>query len=253
VVQISNTPAPASSKLPQSSPADPVLYTYEVVNAYPHDRRAFTQGLVWSEGNLLESTGLNGESSLRRVDLKTGMVIQRVDLATQYFAEGLTVIGSKVYQVTWQNHTGFVYDLKSFYLEREFRYAGEGWGLTTDGRSLILSDGTAQIRFLDPASSAVQRIVQVTYRGGAVDRLNELEYVRGEVFANVWGSDDVVRIDPVTGMVIGLIDFSGLLRSSERAVDTDVFNGIAYDSAGNRLFVTGKRWPKLFEVRVKRK
>ena len=232
---------------------DPLSYTYEVINAWPHDRGAFTQGLVFLDGALLESTGLNGQSSLRRVELKTGNVLQREEVPPQYFAEGLAVLNGKLFQLTWQNQKGFVYDLKSFRLEREFTYSGEGWGLTTDGRWLIMSDGTAQLRFLDPTTLEVKQRITVTAHGQPVDRLNELEYVKGEIFANMWGTDYVVRIEPASGRVAGVIDFMGLLPAEERDENTDVLNGIAYDAAGDRLFVTGKRWPKLYEVRLKPK
>jgi glutaminyl-peptide cyclotransferase len=172
---------------------------------------------------------------------------------SQYFAEGLAALEGKLFQLTWQNQKGFVYDLKSLRLEREFTYLGEGWGLTTDGRRLIMSDGTDQIRFLDPSTLEVKGRIRVTANGQPLNRLNELEYVKGEIFANVWGTDYVVRIDPVTGRVVGMIDFTGLLAAQERDENTDVLNGIAYDAAGDRLFVTGKRWPKLFEVRLKLK
>ncbi|HVV70832.1 MAG TPA: glutaminyl-peptide cyclotransferase [Verrucomicrobiae bacterium] len=229
------------------------LYTYEVVHTWPHDRRAFTQGLVFLDGQFIESTGLNGQSTLRRVDLATGMVIKEVEIPSQYFAEGLAVLNGKAFQLTWQNHKGFVYDLKSFRSEGEFSYSGEGWGLTTDGHSLILSDGTSQIRFVNPETFKVERTINVTHRTWPVDHLNELEFIKGEIFANIWGADYVVRINPLTGFVSGAIDFSGLLSVQDRAVDTDVLNGIAYDSVGDRLFVTGKRWPKMFEVRLKPK
>ena len=233
--------------------AEVPIYTYEVVSVRPHDPGAFTQGLVFLDGALLESTGLNGQSTLRKVDLKTGRVLKQVTVPAEYFAEGLAVLRGKVFQLTWQNHKGFVYDLASFRLEREFAYAGEGWGLTTDGHGLILSDGTDQIRFLDPGAFTVQRTIHVRLRGRPVDRLNELEYVKGEILANVWCADHVMRIDPATGRVTGVIDFSGLLSAQDRTPGTDVLNGIAYDAAGDRLFVTGKRWPKLFEVRLKLK
>jgi len=237
-----------------SKPSDEFkIYTYEVINVWPHNRSAFTQGLLFLDGVLLESTGLNGESSLRREDLRTGDVIQRVEVPSQYFAEGLAALEGKLFQLTWQNQKGFVYDLKSLRLEREFTYLGEGWGLTTDGRRLIMSDGTDQIRFLDPSTLEVKGRIRVTANGQPLNRLNELEYVKGEIFANVWGTDYVVRIDPVTGRVVGMIDFTGLLAAQERDENTDVLNGIAYDAAGDRLFVTGKRWPKLFEVRLKLK
>ncbi len=233
--------------------AESPVFSYEVVNVWPHDTNAFTQGLVFLNGTLLESTGLNGESTLRKVDLKTGKVLKQSVIPTQYFAEGLALLGGKLFQLTWQNHKGFVYDLDSFFLEKEFTYDGEGWGLTTDGRWLIMSDGTDQIRFLDPVSFQVNRTIRVVREGQPVDRLNELEYIKGEIFANVWGTDYVVRIDPASGKVTGVIDFSGLLAAADRGVGTDVLNGIAYDGATDRLFVTGKRWPKLFEVKLKPK
>ena len=228
-------------------------YTYEVVKVRPHDRGAFTQGLVYLDGILLESTGLNGQSSLRRVDLETGNVLKRVDVPAQYFAEGLALLNGKLFQLTWQNEKGFVYDLDSFEKEKEFGYTGEGWGLTTDGQWLIMSDGTDQIRFLDPVTFEEKRRITVMARGQMVNRLNELEYIKGEIFANIWGTDLVVRIAPATGKVVGVIDFTGLLAPEDRDQNTDVLNGIAYDAAGDRLFVTGKRWPKLFEVRLKLK
>ena len=233
------------------SPLVPVDFC-QVANTWPHDRGAFTEGLVYHDGVLLESTGLEGQSSLRRVELKTGRVLQQVAVPSEYFAEGLTVLNGKLYQLTWKNHKGFVYDLATFRLEKTFSYDGEGWGLTTDGHSLILSDGTDQIRFLDPATFKVQGSIHVADRGRPIERLNELEYVRGEIFANIWQTDFIARIDPATGQVLGLINLGGLLPPAQRA-GTDVLNGIAYDAAGDRLFVTGKWWPKLFEVRWKTK
>jgi glutamine cyclotransferase len=229
------------------------LYTYEIVNVFPHDRGAFTQGLVYRDGTFLESTGLNGESSLRKTDLKTGAIVKEVKLSEQYFAEGLALWRGKLFQLTWRDRKAFVYNAGDFKLEREFTYAGEGWGLTTDGASLIMSDGTSQIRFLDPATFAEKKRINVRMRGRAVDRLNELEYVKGRILANVWGSDDVVQIDPTTGRVTAVIDFSGLLPTQDRNQNTEVLNGIAYDATGDRLFVTGKRWPRIFEVRLKPK
>jgi glutamine cyclotransferase len=226
-------------------------YTYEVIKTWPHDRAAFTQGLVIRGGSLVESTGLNGESTLREVELATGRVLKQVNLAPAYFAEGLAVMGSQAFQLTWQNHKAFVYDADTFQLKKEFTYEGEGWGLTSDGKSLVMSDGTSRIRFLDPATFAVTRVIEVTREGKPVDRLNELEFIQGEIFANVWQTDDVVRIDPATGHVRGVIDFAGLLAPQDRRPDTDVLNGIAYDADGDRLFVTGKRWPRIFEVRLK--
>jgi glutamine cyclotransferase len=243
----------ATNSVPRVKPGEFAKYSYEVVSTWPHDHQAFTQGLVFQDGQFLESTGLNGQSSLRRVDLKTGMVIKQIEVPAQYFAEGLAVLKGKVYQLTWQNHKGFVYDLKTFRLESEFAYDGEGWGLTTDGQNLILSDGTSRIRFLDPLNFAVKRTINVTHRTWPVERLNELEYIKGEIFANVWGTDDIARIDPATGVITGVIDLTGLLAVQDRTPETDVLNGIAYDPNGDRLFVTGKRWPKIFEVRLKLK
>ncbi len=228
-------------------------YGYEVVNSWPHDPRAFTQGLVFNQGVLLESTGLNGQSSLRRVDLTTGRVLQRVNLPQRYFGEGMTVLGGRIYQLTWQNQTGFIYDLSTFDRLGEFSYRGEGWGLTTDGKSLILSDGTAELRFLDPDDFEVTRTLPVTLDGRPLRMLNELEFIEGEIFANIWQTDFVARIDPATGMVTGMIDFTGLLPPAARPPGTDVLNGIAYDPAEKRIFVTGKNWPRLFEVKFQRK
>ncbi len=228
-----------------------VNYTYEVVNTYPHDSAAFTQGLVFYQGALYESTGLNGASSLRKVELETGRVLKKLDIPAQYFAEGLVLFNGRLLQLTWQNQIGFVYDQESFQQLNTFHYTGEGWGFAHDGHSLILSDGTSQIRFLDPNNFQVQRSINVTDRGRDVVRLNELEYVNGEIFANIWFTDRIARINPQTGAVNGWIDLAGLLSPQDSSAD--VLNGIAYDAATNRLFVTGKLWPKLFEIRLKLK
>jgi glutamine cyclotransferase len=223
---------------------------FEVVQSWPHDPHAFTQGLVYREGRLYEGTGMNGESSIREVDLQTGGVLHRRNLAPEYFGEGITLLGGKLYQLTWRSQVGFIYDAATFQLAGQFSYTGEGWGLTDDGKSLILSDGTSTLRFLDPTTFAVRRTVKVTDNGREVARLNELEYVNGEVYANVWQTDLLVRIDPATGQVKGWIDLKGLLPEEEKSGDEDVLNGIAHDAANDRLFVTGKRWPKLFQIRV---
>ncbi len=241
---------PPSPAIGSGERTAPVRYSYKVIHAWPHDPAAFTQGLVFRDGNLLESTGLNGESTLRGVELQTGRVLKRVSLPPEYFAEGLAFIGARAYQLTWQNHKGFIYDVDTFRPEGEFSYEGEGWGLATDGRWLILSDGTSRIRFFDPAGFRLVRAIDVTAEGRPVERLNELEWVNGEIFANVWQTDEVVRIDASNGVVRGIVDFSGLLPRNERTPGTDVLNGIAYDAAGGRLFVTGKRWPKIYEVRL---
>ena len=236
-------PAPAAAEVPN--------YTYQVVGVWPHDPNAFTQGLVYVKGILLESTGLNGRSSLRKVELQTGRVLQQIRVPSQYFAEGMTVIGDRVFQLTWQSQKGFVYNLSTLELEKEFAYTGEGWGLTTDGRQLILSDGTNRIRFLDPVTFKVVRSISVFHRGEPLPQLNELEWVKDEIYANIWQTHSVARIDPANGNLLGLIDFSGLLAPGDRRANTDVLNGIAYDATGDRLFITGKNWPKLFEVRLK--
>lgn len=224
-------------------------YGYQVVHVYPHDPHAFTQGLVFVDGHLYESTGEKGQSSIRLVDLQTGQVLQKHDVPAEYFGEGLTDWGSNLVQLTWQAHKGFVYDHFSFSLLRTFDYAGEGWGLTHDETSLILSDGSATLRFLDPKTFRVTRRLHVSDENGqAVEQLNELEYVRGEIYANIWHSDRIARISPRTGKVVAWIDLSGIIDKRELSNPEAVLNGIAYDAAGDRLFVTGKLWPKLFEI-----
>jgi len=225
-------------------------FGFEVVQSWPHDPGAFTQGLVYRDGRLYEGTGMNGESSLREVELATGAVLRRYPLARQYFGEGLTLLGGRIYQLTWRSQLGFIYDAEAFQLVGQFSYTGEGWGLTDDGTSLILSDGTSTLRFLDPTTFAVRRTVKVTDKGSEVSQLNELEYVKGELYANVWMRDLIARIDPATGRVTGWIDLTGLLRPEDRTGKEDVLNGIAYDAANDRLLVTGKRWPKLFQIRL---
>jgi glutaminyl-peptide cyclotransferase len=224
--------------------------TYKIVHTYPHDPKAYTQGLIYLDGHLYESTGLNGRSSLRMVDLETGQVEQQVPVDSKYFAEGLTNWGSTLVQLTWLAHTGFVYDRFSFRQLRTFHYDGEGWGLTQDGRSLILSDGTATLRFLDPETFKVTRSIVVKDKGSPITELNELEYVRGEIYANVWHTDRIARISPATGKVLGWIDLSNLLPADRHPDPEAVLNGIAYDAAHNRLYVTGKLWPELFEIEV---
>lgn len=225
--------------------------TYEIVHEYPHDPDAFTQGLVYVDGHLYESTGRKGKSSVRMVDLQTGRVLQHYDLPAEYFGEGLTDWGSNLVQLTWTCKTGFVYDRFSLTLKRTFGFEGEGWGLTHDDKQLILSDGTPVLRFLDPQSfSEIRRVSVSDERGRPVTDVNELEYVHGEIYANIWHTDQIVRISPLTGKILGRIDLTGLLEN-KRPLDPDaVLNGIAYDSKGNRLFVTGKLWPKLFEIKV---
>ncbi|HTP08124.1 MAG TPA: glutaminyl-peptide cyclotransferase [Anaerolineae bacterium] len=245
----------ATSPLPTPTPPVSVLslpaarnLTYRVMATYPHDRQAFTEGLVIDNGALYEGTGLNGRSELRRVDLNSGQVQQSVPLDQQYFGEGVTTWQDQIIQLTWQSHVGFVYDKGTFKLLKTFNYPSEGWGLTHDDQSLIMSDGTPTIHFLDPVTLQETKRITVTDQGQPIVNLNELEYVHGEILANVWQTDRIVRISPDDGHVIGWIDLSGLLSAADRQQPVDVLNGIAYDAEHDRLFVTGKLWPKLFEI-----
>lgn len=225
--------------------------SYQVVHTYPHDSKAFTQGLIYVDGHLYESTGLNGKSSLRMVDLASGQVLQNFNLPSEYFGEGLTDWGSNLIQLTWISHEAFVYDRFTFRQLKTFKYEGEGWGLTHDAKQLIMSDGTAFLRFLDPSSFRVLRRIRVIdEEGKPVENLNELEYVRGEIYANVWLTDEIVRISPVSGKVLGHIDLTGIIDKAELPGTGAVLNGIAYDAVGGRLFITGKLWPKMFEIKV---
>ncbi len=223
---------------------------FRIVNTYTHDRNAFTQGLVYVDGHLYESTGRDGHSSLRMVDLTTGRVLQDAPLEEKYFAEGLTDWGSTLVQLTWLSHVGFVYDRFSFRLLHTFKYNYEGWGLTQDGKNLIESDGSSTLRFLDPKTFKVVRRINVTDSGKAVHELNELEYIHGEIYANVWHTDRIARISPSTGKVLGWIDLAGLLPPDQHPGPEGVLNGIAYDAVHDRLFVTGKLWPLLFEIKI---
>lgn len=223
---------------------------FKVVNSYPHDPNAFTQGLFFHDGFLFEGTGLRGASSIRRVQLETGKVLQQVDLPPEVFGEGISQWGDRLIGLTWTEQTAYVLDLKSFKLWRKFSYPGEGWGLTHDDKELVMSDGSAELRFLDPLTFKELRRVRVTADGQPVDQLNELEWVEGEVLANVWQTDRIARIDPRTGRVTGWIDLRGLLPASQRTHADAVLNGIAYDAKKKRLFVTGKLWPRLFEIQL---
>lgn len=224
--------------------------SYRVVRSYPHDRDAFTQGLIYLDGHLYESTGIAGRSSLRMEDLDSGRILAFKDVPAQYFAEGLTNWGSTLIQLTWQNHVALVYDRATFKFLRSFHYDCEGWGLTQDGKSLILSDGSSTLRFFDPATFREVRHIVVKDHGKPIDQLNELEYIHGEIYSNVWHSDRIARISPATGQVLGWIDLTGLLPAPEHSTAEAVLNGIAYDSVHDRLFVTGKLWPRIFEIKV---
>jgi glutamine cyclotransferase len=235
--------------IPGNSDVIPV-YSYNIVNTYPHDPDAFTQGLVFEDGVLYEGTGLLGHSTLRRVELETGAILQIRELPDQFFGEGITIYGNEVIQLTWRSNVGFVYDKNSFELLQEFNYSTEGWGITHDGEHLIMSDGTSTLHFLDPQTFEEISQLAVFDNDGPVTRLNELEYVRGEIYANVWQTDRIARIAPGTGRVIGWIDLEELLSEEDRNEPVDVLNGIAYDVNTDRLFVTGKLWPKLFEIEL---
>jgi glutamine cyclotransferase len=227
------------------------VWGVSVVHAYPHDREAFTEGLFYLDGFLYESTGLKGQSSVRKVELATGKVLQSRGLALRYFGEGIVPWKHRLIQLTWQNHVGFVDDLASFKQLRQFSYTGEGWALTQNARQLIMSDGTPQLRFLDPVTLKETRRLTVTADGQPVKNLNELEWVKGEVLANIWLTNYIARIDPADGKVTGWIDLTGLMNPAELGGDPDAIpNGIAYDAEHDRLFVTGKRWPKLFEIKL---
>jgi glutaminyl-peptide cyclotransferase len=235
---------------PIATAAVPV-WGVSVVHAYPHDRDAFTEGLFYLDGFLYESTGLNGQSSVRKVELATGRVLQSRSLGRQYFGEGIVPWKNHLIQLTWQNHVGFVDDLASFRQLRQFSYTGEGWALTQNGHQIIMSDGTPQLRFLDPDTMKEGRRLNVTADGQPVKNLNELEWMKGEILANIWLTNFIARIDPATGKVTGWIDVTGLMNPAELGGDPDAIpNGIAYDAAQDRLFVTGKRWPKLFEIKL---
>ena len=247
-------PLSACSEL-QRSPSATVsqavpTYTYKIVNTYPHDRKAFTQGLVFSDGALYEGTGLYGSSTLRKVELETGDVLQIRNLPEQLFGEGIAIWGDRIVQLTWREKVGLVYDKSSFELLEQFTYSTEGWGITQDGNHLVMSDGTSTLYFLHPDDFKETGRIEVSDNSGPVSRLNELEYVQGEIYANVWQTNRIARISPETGKVIGWIEMDGLLNQEELRMPVDVLNGIAYDAENDRLFVTGKLWPKVFEVKL---
>jgi len=236
--------------LPAQRSDKPVqTFGYEIVRSYPHDRQAFTQGLVYRDGVFYEGTGLNGRSSIRKVKVETGEVLQIHSLDERYFGEGITEWRGSLVQLTYKAEIGFVYDLASFKQVRTFAYRGEGWGLTHDGTRLIMSDGSPQLRYIDPETLKETKRLTVRQDGRPVENLNELEYVNGEIYANLWTTERIVKISPADGRVTGVVDLSGLLSASERST-TDVLNGIAYDAAGGRLFVTGKLWPRVFQIKL---
>ena len=237
--------------LQPQQPAEIPTYSYRVVHSFPHDPDAYTQGLLYDDGFLYESTGQYGQSSLRKVELETGSVVQLHQLDDRFFAEGLALFGNRLLQLTWRAYKGFAYRLDSFEPLAEFAYPTEGWGLTYDGELLVMSDGSATLYFRDPFTFAEVSRIAVVAQGRPVSQLNELEWIAGEVFANIWQTDTIARIDPATGQVAGWIDLTGLLNNADRrGSNAEVLNGIAYDSEGERLFVTGKRWPKLYQVEL---
>jgi glutamine cyclotransferase len=231
--------------------ADVPVYGYEIVNTYPHDPHAFTEGLFYLNGFLYESTGLERQSSIRKEKLETGEVVQMVAVPPQYFGEGIVNWKRHLISLTWKSEIGFVYDLATLKLQHSFSYSGEGWALTQDGKRLIMSDGTPELRFLDPDTLRETRRITVTYDGKPVRNVNELEWVKGRIYANVWETNMMILIDPGSGEITGVVNLAGLLSASDRVAGPDsVLNGIAYDSVHDRLFVTGKNWPKLFEIRL---
>lgn len=245
---------PNSNDKKNSENSTTTNYTYNIINTYHHDPQAFTQGLVFDvedeDGVLYEGTGLYGRSSLRKVDRETGKLLKIHNLSDQYFGEGITIFEDKIIQLTWKAKTGFVYDKDSFELLHQFNYSTEGWGITHNGERLIMSDGTAKLYFIDPETFLVTGSIEVADQDGPVTKLNELEYIRGEIYANVWQTDRIARISPRTGNVTGWVELDGLLSAEDRTGGAGVLNGIAYVAENDRLFVTGKKWPKLFEIEL---
>jgi glutamine cyclotransferase len=243
-----SAPAQAASAEPATVQAP--VYDYRIVQTYAHDPGAFTQGLIYLDGHLYESTGNVGQSTLRQVDLASGRVLKSVHIPAPHFGEGIVDWGSEILGITWQSGLGFRWDRSSFRKVGEFRYPGEGWGLTRNGREIIMSDGTPELRFIDPRTLAERKRVRVTLNGREVTSLNELEWVKGQIFANVWQTDFIVRIDPQSGRVVGLVDLRGLQSRAGQSGSDNVLNGIAYDAKSDRLFVTGKRWHKLYQIEL---
>jgi glutaminyl-peptide cyclotransferase len=251
----SSVPPEPQARPAAAAPAGPRVeqYGYEIVRSHPHDPAAFTQGLTIADRQLYEGTGLYGQSSLRRVDLSTGAALQQIALDKRYFGEGIAVVGDRIVQLTYQTGVGFVYDRKTFAKQREFTYSGEGWGLTYDGQRLIMSDGSDTLRFWDPET--MKEVGRLRVRDGdrAIDRINEMEYVGGAIYANIWQEDRIARIDPETGVVTAWIDMSNLLTATERSHGVDVLNGIAHDPETGHFLITGKLWPWVFEIRFVKK
>ena len=240
----------ASVSVKLKSNLAPRKYTFRVIKSYPHDIDAYTQGLFYKDGFLYEGTGQYGSSTVRKVELETGKVIQSINIDRKHFGEGITLINDKIYQLTWTSEVGFVYDFATFKQVKTINYNTQGWGLTTNNKDLIMSDGSNTIHFMEPENFVETKHLEVFDNKGSVDQLNELELINGDLYANVYQTDLIVIINPETGMVKGVIDFKGLLKDSDRTNQVDVLNGIAWDETGKRLFVTGKLWPKLYQVEI---
>ena len=241
---------PQAEVIPAVPEPLPQTLSYEILATYPHDPICYTQGLVIDEGNFYESCGLYGQSSLRKVDPISGVVQAETDLDANFFAEGLVLLGGKLYQLTWQENTGFVYEANTLELLRTFNYQTQGWGLTTDGSALILSDGTNTLYWFDPSTAQIVRQVNVSYQGQPVEYLNELEYINGLIFANIYLTDTIVAINPEDGSVVSLIDLTGLRPEQNLGIQGEVLNGIAFDALNDKLYLTGKNWPKIYEIRL---
>ncbi len=239
-------------QVPQNTASTVPVYGYEIINTYPHDAGAFTEGLQYVSGFIYEGTGLEGKSALRKVDLKTGKVLKEYTYPADVFGEGITLLGNKIYQLSYQTQKGYIFDANTFSVIDSFKYIGEGWGMTTDGTSLIMSNGTNTIQYLDPNSLTVTKKIEVIDGVNPLMNINELELVKGELITNIWQTNRLAIIDLATGKVKAYVDLSGILPESDRTLITDVLNGIAYDEKGDRLFVTGKLWRKLFEIKIKR-
>ncbi len=239
----------------QQTETPPVRYGYRIVAEYPHDTGAYTQGLIWHDGAFYESTGERGRSRLRRVDIATGAVTRQIELEDRYFGEGAAMVGNRIFQLTWEAGRCFVWDADTFAPRGEFTYRGEGWGLTTDGEKLYMSDGTPNIAVRNPDTFAVERTIIVRNEGRPVENLNELEWIEGRIWANIYSyaKNEIVIIDPADGRVEGVVDFSGIMSRLTMTPTTDVMNGIAWDAEGDRIFVTGKNWDKLFEIELVKK
>jgi glutamine cyclotransferase len=242
----------AEETKPSTPSNEPANISYTVSNVYPHDTASFTQGLEWHNGFLYEGTGMKGESKLLRVNLKDGKAVQQMTLPAEFFGEGITIFNNKIYQLTWQEHKIFVYDVKTFKKEKEFSWDYEGWGITNDGKHLIISTGSNSLYFVDPASMKILKTVGVFSNYGPLGEINELEYVNGKVYANIWNSEYIAVINPESGAVEARIDFTGILQKFNKDTypERDVLNGIAYDSTTRTFYITGKRWPALFEIKL---